>query len=124
MKRLPSFSRRWGWLATSTAMLVASTPPASAQLTEQQKRDLPRACSAAEIDSISRLQSDQAAHGIDLGAAMKVGMRLSGPCSKAWNPPRPPGPTGPCTPQQQQRMIAYNSTVQYPNKPVLDCHKF
>lgn len=123
VQRLPS--GRWGWLPIAAAMLVASASSASAQLTDQQKRGLPRSCSAAEMDSISRLQSDQAAHGIDLKAAMRVGMRLSGPCGKAWNSLRPSQERHDvCTPRQKQRMLAYNGTVQFPNNPALDCHRF
>jgi hypothetical protein len=100
MKLLRLLSPHWGWLPTIIAMLVAPAIPAHAQLTEQQKRDLPRSCSAAEMDSISRLQSDQAARGIDLGAALKVGVGLSGPCNDAWSHPRPPRSLDVCTRQQ------------------------
>jgi len=121
MRQPPFFLPHWGWFATVTAMIVAPANTAHGQLTEQQKRALSHLCSAAEINAISRLQADQAAHGIDLGAALKVGGSLRAPCSNAWAPRKQPVP---CTPQQMQRLIVHDGMIQYPNKPLLDCRNF
>ncbi len=51
--------------------------------------------------------------------ATDVAQRLSPPCQALMQPR-----SNICSPAQIQRMIAHNSTVQYPNHVETDCSKF